>query len=419
MAASQADVFASSTPDGTFSLADELLAYREDGYVIVNELDASTLTTHIDGLIDSLSLSPSAIDDDQVFDQIKSFLRHFASLSGAQRSKLLDAITSAYSTQLDAAARELESEGIERYKEYAETLEKYAFSIQWLIHSAEKTANSREEQRAAASSQAAAGGKNKTSGWDWQRAIPTVLSTLTKSLKLSTSILFPLSAARDAFVSGCVLRPTLLLQENESHLKVPLIKMNIYKVVCNCVKNHGQAFAVQTSIMQALAYYEHLAEPMAELLSLLRTEFDYERLGDEVLREVAAREFGGLDTKSPRCFGRFLVRMAELNPRSVLRVISLLNKHLDSDSYPMRNAMLEILGILIKELTNTDDDIPAQTDSQEGRGDDGDQADSQLSAGESRKKQVEQFWSIITERFLDVNSYVRCKCIAVCSKLCE
>lgn len=321
---------------GGFSLADELLAYREDTYTIHNEVDASSLPAHLDALVDSLSLSPSSIDNEQTFDEVKSFLRYFSSLSGPHRSKLLDALTSAYGLQLDAAARDLESEGIERYKEHTDTLERYAFSLQWFIHAAEKASNSREERSAAEASAAARTGKAKaaagsTSGWDWQRAIPTTLSALTKSLRLSTSILFPLSASRDAFISGCILRPVLLLQENELHLKVPAIKMSIFKVICNCVKNHGQAFAVQTSIMQALAYYEHLAEPMAELLALLRLEFDYERLGDEVLREVAAREFGGLDTKSPRCFARFLVRMAELSPRSVLRVISLLTKHLDSE----------------------------------------------------------------------------------------
>lgn len=320
-------------------LADELTAYRDDGYIINNEVDASSLPGYLDGLVDSLSLSPSSIEDEQIFDQIKSFLRHFPTLSGAQRSKLLDALTSAYSIQIDAAARDLETEGIERYKDHATTLEKYAFSLQWFIHAAEKASNSREEKSAPAASSTvgrAGAGKGKAatgalSGWDWQRAISTILHTLTKSLRLSTSILFPLSASRDAFISGCVLRPVLLLQENEAHLKVPAIKLSIFKVICNCVKNHAQAFAVQTSIMQALAYYEHLAEPMAELLALLRIEFDYERLGDEVLREVAAREFGGLDTKGPRCFARFLVRMAELSPRSVLRVISLLNKHLDSE----------------------------------------------------------------------------------------
>ena len=36
--------------------------------------------------------------------------------------------------------------------------------------------------------------------------------------------------------------------------------------------------------MQCLQYYEHLSEPMAEVLSLLVNEFDHSQLAEEVLR---------------------------------------------------------------------------------------------------------------------------------------
>jgi condensin complex subunit 1 len=38
---------------------------------------------------------------------------------------------------------------------------------------------------------------------------------------------------------------------------------------------------------------------------------------------------------------------------------------------------------------------------------------------EARKKQIENFWDLILERFLDLNSYVRSKTISVCNKLLE
>ena len=140
-------------------------------------------------------------------------------------------------------------------------------------------------------------------------------------------------------------------------MKQPVIKQGIFRVVCLAVKQHGQAFHVQTSIQQSLQYYEHLAEPMAELLALLRVEFDVERLGEDVLRDLAQKSFTSLDSKSPRSYGRFLVRMAELSPRSVLKQMSLLQKHLDSESYPMRNAMIEVQGLLIRELGTVDAEL--------------------------------------------------------------
>jgi condensin complex subunit 1 len=46
------------------------------------------------------------------------------------------------------------------------------------------------------------------------------------------------------------------------------------------VKTH--ALHAQISILQSLQYYEHLVEPMANLLSVLAKEFDCAQLGDEV-----------------------------------------------------------------------------------------------------------------------------------------
>jgi condensin complex subunit 1 len=70
---------------------------------------------------------------------------------------------------------------------------------------------------------------------------------------------------------------------------------------------------------------------MAELLEMLEKEFDYGQLGEEVLREVAAKTFAHNDAKGPRSFSRFLVRLAEGSPRVVQKQMPLLLAHLDSE----------------------------------------------------------------------------------------
>lgn len=109
------------------------------------------------------------------------------------------------------------------------------------------------------------------------------------------------------------------------------IKLSVYKVICLAVKHHGHGFGAQISIMQCLQYYEHLSEPMAEALTVLAKEFDHCQLAEEILREISSKNFNGQDTKGPRAFSRFLVRFAELSPRLVLKQISLLLSHLDSE----------------------------------------------------------------------------------------
>jgi condensin complex subunit 1 len=474
----------SSLPD--FVLADELLAVRDADYAVAGEqpwsssADCDAVGAALTRLVDALAAAPAAVEEAHTYAQLLSLVKHYALLGGVQRITLLDALASAYTAALEGAAAAL-PEGTDAYRAWAPVLERLAFALQWLIHVAERAAGTREERAAAPvpkgrrgrgakagmpatrPAAAASAASADLSGYDWEGVLPGLLMLLARSLKLSTALLFPAAATRDAFVA-CALRPALLLQETEAHLRVPAIKAGIFRVVCAAVKGHAQAFAVQASIAQALAYYEHLAEPMAELLALLRAEYDYERLADDVLRDVGAREFGGIDTRSPRAFARFLVRFTELCPRTVLRSISLLMKHLDSEvslafflhvcvcggreswslctrmwqelltrvlrqSYPMRNALLEILGHLIKELTSTDDALPgaaaaeveglAALDSTHAMGGNAGSADAQRGSAEARKKQVKHFWELLFERFLDVNSYVRVKCVQVCTRLCE
>lgn len=62
----------------------------------------------------------------------------------------------------------------------------------------------------------------------------------------------------------------------------------------------------------------------------------------------------------------------------------------------MRMAIVEIIGLLIKDLSMAED---------------GDE--------EQKKKQIKRFFEILLERFLDLNSYVRSKVLTTLIKLCE
>jgi condensin complex subunit 1 len=69
-------------------------------------------------------------------------------------------------------------------------------------------------------------------------------------------------------------------------MKGEKIRLAVYKVVCLAVKNHGHGFAAQIQMMQDLQYFEHLSEPMADILNILENEFDHTQLADDILRWV-------------------------------------------------------------------------------------------------------------------------------------
>ena len=126
-------------------------------------------------------------------------------------------------------------------------------------------------------------------------------------------------------------RPVYRIMEKEQYMKSEKIRLGVYKSICLAVKHHGHGIGAQTTIMQSLQYYEHLSEAMAECLSVLAKEFDHAQLGDEVLREIATKSFSEKDSTGPRAFSRFLIRFAELSPRSVHKQLSLLLNHLDCE----------------------------------------------------------------------------------------
>ena len=68
----------------------------------------------------------------------------------------------------------------------------------------------------------------------------------------------------------------------------------------------------------------------------------------------------------------------------------------DAQAHPMRMALIEIIGIIIRDISNSDE---------------GDE--------EQKKKQIKRFFELLLERYLDLNSWVRCKVLQTIIRLCE
>ncbi|GEM07229.1 condensin complex subunit 1 [Rhodotorula toruloides] len=333
---------------------------------------------------------------------------HADELNGQALSKLLDAITSSFSSLLDSLRAVDSPTDHSSYRSFKDPLEIYAFFVMWCVRVGEKVGakagageTGRGKKAAASKSKAKSKSSAKDATFSWPSQIPDILGVMVKALRtIKTERIWVTTAERDEVVASCFLRPLNVLCEHESYLKQLEIKAGIFRILCLAAKNHGQAFNVQMTIMQNLQYTEHLAEPMAELVTVYAKEFDSEGLGEKVLGEIADRQFSAQDTKGPRSFSRFLIRLAETSPRTVLKQIVLLQKHLDSESYPMRNAILEVLGLLIRELALTEPGA--------------------LSLDPAKHTRLlSSFFDLLTERLLDLNSYVRAKTASVLLKTCE
>ncbi|GAA5928884.1 condensin subunit YCS4 [Sporobolomyces koalae] len=405
-----------------FNLSEELVLlaqhssnlseYPIDSQSGVDFLDQHEQTHTLNRIVDTLATDSSEIVDQSTFDKLRSLIKVADQLSGPTLSKLVDSLLSGFSTEIDQTRQSENPSDHTAYRAHKTALECYAFLVSWFVTVAEKLAQSASATAAiettATGRKKAPTKKKKTSTKDefvWTDSIPTVLEVLVKALRvLRTERIWQTTAERDELVSNCFLKPANLLAETESYLKIVPIKAGIFRVLCLAAKNHGQSFNVQMTIMQNLQYNEHLSEPMAELVTVYSKEFDNDILGEKVLGEIADRNFSSQDTKGPRSFSKFLIRLCEISPRLVLKQIVLLQKHLDSESYPMRNSILEILSLLIRELSLSD---PSTLDS------------IGMSDESKIKRELQSFFGLLFERLLDLNSYVRSKVASLLIKTCD
>jgi condensin complex subunit 1 len=134
---------------------------------------------------------------------------------------------------------------------------------------------------------------------------------------------------------------------------------------------------------------------MAEFLHILSEQYDYQQLSDEILRELSNKEFNSNDTKGPKSVSSFIVKLSELEPKLVIKQMTLLARQMDSESYALRCALIEVCGNLLADLSK-----------QEERGD-------------NYKSQLNAFFDVLEERFLDINPYCRCRSMQVWIKLCD
>lgn len=392
----------------TFELQDELQALQDpSSYEIPNEHDLheNDAAELLQRAVGSIAHSSEEIKDPEILDIFRSLLKHADVVPGPCMSKLLDSIASGFSTEIDAAVRDSKEEDQQAAMSHKTPLEMYAFLLNWFAAAADKVKSPGEgEVTPQPKSRRGRGGRTaasraptkKVEEWTWIDQIPATLDLFTKAMKLKTHRIWMTTPERDAFIT-CLTRPAYHIAENEQYMKVHNVKVNVYKVICVAVKHHGHALAAQINIMQALQYHEHLSEPMAECLSHLAKHFDHAQLGEEILREIAGKTFNAQDSKGPRAFSRFLVKYCEESPRSVLKQISVLLGHLDSESYPMRMAMVEVIGLLIRELSSAEDNNDTT----------------------QTHKQIVGFFELLLSRTLDLSSYVRSKVLATLSKLCD
>ncbi|GAW17200.1 hypothetical protein ANO14919_066530 [Xylariales sp. No.14919] len=378
-----------------------------DGALLDCESDPESLSNVavinpvLNPIIDAVADNPDAITRSAYFDSLQFLLKYTQFLPTHALSKIFDLVMSGLAAEADAITHDLETpDEQDVLAHHKSLLEIYGFLMQWTMACVETKAA--EKSSAAPVSRARGkGAKSRTAAsrqgedhWDSAAQLQSALDVMSKVMKLKLGKLFLTTSERDTFV-GLLTRPVYMVLESEQRVKNTAIRMHAFKVLCIAVKHHGHGYAAQISIVQNLTYFEHLSEPMAEFLHILSEQYDYPQLAEEILREIGNKEFNSNDTKGPKSVSTFIAKLSELVPRLVIKQMTMLAKQLDSESHTLRSSLIEVCGNMIAHLSN-----------QEERSD-------------NHKSQLNAFFDVLEERFLDVNPYCRCRVMQVYIKLCD
>ncbi|KAI7899930.1 non-SMC mitotic condensation complex subunit 1, partial [Cokeromyces recurvatus] len=324
--------------------------------------------------------------------------RYFTSAQPRILSRLFDIILSAFRVEIKSTSEDLDNNEKETFNNHRYNLELYGFLIHWFLLLAEENATSSNIIRKSKTAQSSSLSNNDLRTFDWSSQKLKAFDLASWLLGLKLTKIWTLTPDRVNFVT-LFTKPAYQLFENPVYAKSNPIKERIFRILSLCIKYYDHLSVAQTTIMQNLQYWEHSAEPMAELLVYMVEKHNYTQLADEILREISNREFKDVtnkevkDSPNPKTFALFLQKLAELSTKTVLKNLTVLISQLDSESYLMRSTLIDILGHLIAELSKTIEENPRNMD------------------------QINGFFDLLEERMLDPIAYCRQKVLQVYLRL--
>lgn len=453
--------------EDTFDLSEVLLDYQNnpadvlDSFCSISDRDVD-IGDILNELTDRLAVSPESIADNRCFGSALYLLHSFNDFHSKKRERVVDLILSTTTNQVNRGVEVLREEDQATTKKYLdlqrkrekhrqrrdsfssiefssdeeeeeivgshpdslindvkERIERYCFLVYVLAIQIEK--NLQQEVKGNGGSSGFSNIRKKSAGLiSILTVVETILGVISQVLLILSkplipkqptlmSRLFNTSSQRDVFV-GMLLKPCYLLMENEVVLKDTrgLRQKQIFTVIAIAVVHFNQVSNIHTSLDQLFLYFEHLAEPMAELLSLLYKNYNNTTLCEEMLKEISSREINSNDNKGPKAVAAFLVKLSQLVPRLSLRYFTYIAGLLSGESFTIRSAVVESAGIILLDIckgaspNSNNRSTPV--------------ADNDM---ERHAPAIGSLFDLLEDRVLDINPYTRVRAIQALTSLTE
>lgn len=247
------------------------------------------------------------------------------------------------------------------------------------------------------------GGKNKknhtkTSGSFWEEEREPLLRLLTQLLQLDLRQLWGGLVVEEEFVSLMTGSCYRILENSSICLqKYRATREAVMHLLAAALNHYDHMFSATLKITQMLQHFEHVAPVFAQAVSLWATEYGLKSLVGELLREIGQKCPQDLarDASGIKGYATFITELAEQIPALVLSNMSVLLRHLDGESYMMRNAILAAMAEVLVQVLN------------------GDQLE------EAARGTRDQFLNMLQAHICDINGFVRSRVLQLFTRIVQ
>uniref|UniRef100_A0A8B9VEQ1 Condensin complex subunit 1 n=1 Tax=Anas zonorhyncha TaxID=75864 RepID=A0A8B9VEQ1_9AVES len=202
------------------------------------------------------------------------------------------------------------------------------------------------------------GGKNRAKGSEssWEEEREPLLRLLNQLLQLDLRRLWGGVVEEDFvnLVTGVCYR--ILENPTIGHQKYRATRDAVTHLLATALTHYDHLFSATLKITQMLQHSEHVAPVFVRAVTVWATEYGLKSIVGELLREIGQKNPQDLsrDTSGVKGYATFITELAEQNPALVLSNMSVLLRHLDGESYVMRNAILAAMTEVLLQVLNGD-----------------------------------------------------------------
>jgi condensin complex subunit 1 len=236
----------------------------------------------------------------------------------------------------------------------------------------------------------------------------SVLKPLLKLIMMNIKLLFRNKIIEEDLLNS-IIKISFDILEYCSEKKITQGKERIFEILQFIVTKYQSNVQIlliklTTKIVNLIYNQEALVSPLSEFVVLaINGDSNMNKLGVDILHEVSKIIFEdeSMDSQGLKNVSKFLIILSEKSPKTMYNNISTLIKLFSSESYTIRNTLVEVLAnVIIHVLCNLDDINEVDTRN-------------------NYLKTKEKFIDILFDRIYDKSGYCRSKVLNVFEKLCE